>query len=132
MEDKCHQDNVTLESLAQHVAVLRDEVHEIREMLATLLSHHKWEWTDLPPRPSLFSDDEDRISLEDAVSIFWGKSAAKDAESRGIHADLLKRWAIAGMNGVLLEAETVRGKWYTSRQAVQRFQRKLNTKRREK
>jgi hypothetical protein len=132
MEAKCRHDNVAIDSLAQQVAVLRDEIHEIREMLATLLSHQKWEWTDLPPRSSLFSGDEDRISLEDAVSIFWGKSAAKDPQSRGIHADFRKYWAVLGMNGVLLEAETVQGKWYTSRQAVQRFQRKINMKRREK
>ena len=100
-------------------------------MLATLLSHQKWEWIDLPPRPSLFSGHEERISLEDAVAILWGKSAAKTAESRDIHADFLKHWAVAGLNGVLLEAEAVQGKWYTSRQAVQRFQRKIKMKRKE-
>jgi hypothetical protein len=108
----------------QQLAALRDELHEIREMLLTLLQRQGVEWRDRPS-PRLFSGDEQRILLEDAVRIVWGKAAAKDAESLGAHTEILKGWASHGLNGVVLETEVVGDKWFTSREAVKRFQEKL-------
>jgi len=111
-------------SSGQQLAALRDELHEIREMLLTLLQRQGVEWRDRPS-PRLFSDDEQRIPLEDAVRMVWSRSAAKDAESLGIHTEFLMGWASHGLNGVVLETEVVGDKWFTSREAVKRFQEKL-------
>ena len=125
MGAKARRKRLEPKTLDQQVAELRDEVYEIREMLARLLARQSCKWEDRPPRASLFANHEDRIPMEDAVSIFWGKSAAKDTESLDIHADFLRQWATVGINGVLLETEIIGGKWYTSRKAVQRFQQKI-------
>jgi len=124
VEKSC--DSIGLDALAQQTAALRDELHEIKEMLARLLNQNGCETVGASPRSRLFSGDESRIPLEDAVSTVCGKSAAKDPESLRIHTDFLKRWSTIGVNSVILETETVDDKWFTSREAVERFQRKLN------
>ena len=69
--------------------MLRDVVHEIREMLLTLLQEQGSDWIDRP-RSSLFAGDEHRIPLQDAVGMVWSKSTATDAESLRIHTEFLK------------------------------------------
>ena len=129
MQAEVRHSSIEPKTQEQQIAEVRDEIHEIREMLVTLLTRQGYRWEDMPPRPNLFAGHEDRIPLEEAVRIFWGKSAAKDPESLSIHADFLRHWATTGLNGVLLEKELVAGKWYTSREAVRRFQEKLRMKR---
>jgi len=70
-------------------------------------------------RPIFFS------ALEEAVPMVWGKSAAKGPESLKIHTSFLKHWARVGINSAVLETDVVDGVWYTSKEAVERFQEKM-------
>jgi len=111
--------------LAQQVASLRDQLHEVKELVCTLITHHSCAQHSDQPSPRLFSSQEDRITLEEAVPMVWGKSAAKNPESLKIHTSFLKHWARVGINSAVLETDVVDGVWYTSKQAVERFQEKM-------
>lgn len=111
--------------LAQQVASLRDQLHEVKELVCTLITHHGCAQHSDQPSPRLFSSQEARITLEEAVPMVWGKSAAKDPASLQIHANFLKHWARVGINAAVLETDVVDGVWYTSQEAVERFQEKM-------
>jgi hypothetical protein len=64
---------------------------------------------------------EELIPLEGAVALVWGKSAAKKPESRQAHTSILELFATRGLDGVILETTVKWKKWYTSREAVERF-----------
>lgn len=115
----------SLADLAQQVASLRDQLHEVKELVCTLITHHGCARYSDPPSPKLFSRREVRITLEEAVPMVWGKSAAKDPESLRIHTSFLKHWARVGINAAVLETDVVDGVWYTSQEAVERFQEKM-------
>ncbi|REJ65359.1 MAG: hypothetical protein DWQ31_18345 [Planctomycetota bacterium] len=103
---------------------MRDELHEVKEMLTVLLAKQGIEWTDRP-NSNLFAGREERIPLESAVPMIWSKSAAKDSESLRNHTEILKIWCTKGLNSAILETEVDGGEWFTSRLAVVRFQQKL-------
>lgn len=99
---------------------LQWQVTELRRLLVELMLHHGLERAGSRGGPVLLGKEK-KIKLSEAVPLVWSKSAAKSQESLHSHTEILKLWATLGMNGVVLET-TVTGKtWYTSREAVSRF-----------
>ena len=123
-ESEKSQSNAISE-LSQQVASMRNQLHEIKELVCMLTTQHGCAEHRMMPSPNLFGGGEERITLENAVSMVWSKSAAKDPESLSIHAGFLKNWATVGLNSAVLETDVVDGVWYTSAEAVERFQTKL-------
>lgn len=100
---------------------IRKQLIEIRELLVELLHHHGHERAG-SHYGALLTTKEKLIRLDQAIMFVWGKSVTKDKDSARIHTEILQRWATSGMNGVVLETSMRRGKWVTSREAVERFQ----------
>ena len=117
--------NKEIAELANQIAALRDQLHEVKELVCTLIAHHKCAQHHIEQKPSLFSGNEKRIKLEAAVPMVWRRSSKDDVESVQIHAGFLLHWATAGLNSAVLEAEQIDGQWYTSKQAVERFTEKI-------
>ena len=115
----------SLSELSQQVALLREQLHEVKELVCTLIAHHGCATHRVGLHPNLFRGAKDRIPLESAVPMVWGKSAAKDPESLAIHTGFLKHWATDGLNSAVLEADVIDGVWYTSVDAVRRFKEKV-------
>jgi hypothetical protein len=65
--------------------------------------------------------EEEKLALSEAVAMVWGRAAGRNPGSVETHAAVLKDWATRGLNGVVLETVVSRDKWYTSKQAVERF-----------
>jgi len=108
----------------QVIADLRFQIIEIRELVVQLLQHHGYE--DAGMRGGRISiDSEKRITLQEAATFIWSKSVAKNPESLRMHAEILRGWATKGLGGRVLEATVRRNRWYTSREAVERFERQL-------
>ena len=115
----------TISELSQQVASMRSQLHDLKELVCTLITHHGCAQHRMMPSPNLFGGTEDRITLESAVPMIWSKSAAKDPESLSIHVGFLKNWATVGLNSAALETDVIEGVWYTSVEAVERFQMKV-------
>lgn len=115
----------TCSDLSQQVAALRDQLHEIKELVCTLIAHHKCAPHLINSKPNLFSENEERITLESAVPMVWRKSSKDDSEGLRIHAGFLLHWSTVGLNSAVLEVEQIDGEWYTSKEAVERFKEKI-------
>ena len=99
---------------------LRRLVVEVREMLVKI-RHDQGDVRAGARDGPLILGREELIPLEDAVALVWGKSAAKKPESRQAHTGILELFATKGLDGVILETTVKWKKWYTSREAVERF-----------
>jgi hypothetical protein len=42
-----------------------------------------------------------------------------------IHAEILQSWATKGLGGRVLEATVHKDRWYTSREAIERFDQRV-------
>lgn len=115
---------VTATTSDRDLADLRRQIIEIREFLVQLLHHHGYSEAGMRgARISL--NHEKPITLEEAAKLFWGKSVAKNPESLRVHAEILQSWTTKGLGGRVLEANVRKGRWYTSREAVERFEQQL-------
>jgi hypothetical protein len=95
-------------------------VVELRELVVELMHHQGLERAGARGGGILLSKEE-RIPLSDGVAMIWGRAAAKTTQGLATHTSILKLWATKGMNGVVLETEARGERWFTTREAVQRF-----------
>lgn len=99
---------------------LQWQITELRQLLVELMQHQGLDQAGTRGDPVQLGK-ETKIKLSEAVPLVWSKSAAKTPDSLRSHTEILKLFATQGLNGVVLET-TVSGKnWYTSREAVSRF-----------
>lgn len=102
------------------LADIQRQLIELRELVIELLQHHGFERAGARG-VQILRGGEEKIPLSDAVELVWGRSAAQTPESVENHTGILRLFATKGVNGAVLETEFSRGRWFTSREAVQRF-----------
>ena len=103
-----------------HLADLRSQVAEPRELLVELMQNQGLDRAGARGGPVLLGEEE-KIPLSEAVAMIWGRAVSRNPESVETHAALLKGWVTKGLKGAVLETVVARNKWYTRRQAVERF-----------
>lgn len=104
---------------------LQRQITEIRELVVQLLHHHGYAEAGMRGG-RIPLNGEKRITFEEAAKLFLGKSVGKGPVSLRIHADILRGWATKGLAGRVLDATIHKDRWYTSGEAVKRFEEQLN------
>src|SRR3954470_17381590 len=84
---------------------LRCLVTELRELVVTLLHHHGYEEAG-STGGLLGGDEEERIPLSEATRLIW-RDDTPDAELIETRVESLKDFATRGLDGHVLETETV-------------------------
>lgn len=67
-------------------------------------------------------NEEGVISLTEAARL-----VPSGREGRPVNVSTLYRWALKGVGGVRLDAVRIGSRWYTSKEALQRFTERLTT-----
>lgn len=72
---------------------------------------------------SVFPSTEQRVTFTEVARRYPGRAGKKR------HLNVIVRWHREGVSGVTLEAEQFAGLWYTTEEALRRFQRAVDAAR---